>query len=78
MVCQTKPEIDKKVAQTAVDFFENLVQLEGQWAGQKLKLSPWQDKIAGFPLVPPSGSPGSSLHCPPHELQHVVRHCNPV
>lgn len=45
MVCQTKPQIDSKVAQTAVDFFENLVQLEGQWAGQKLKLSPWQDKV---------------------------------
>src|SRR5574343_486897 len=45
MVCQTKPQIDSKVAQTAVDFFENLVQLEGQWAGQKLKLSAWQDKV---------------------------------
>lgn len=48
---------DKKAADYAVSFIENLCHTKGQWAGKKFYLLPWQEQIIRdvFGIIKPNG-----------------------
>jgi phage terminase large subunit-like protein len=53
-----KPKIDTAAANRAIRFFENLKLSTGQWAGQRVKLMPWQKEelvVPAFGTLLPDG-----------------------